>query len=106
MTTSTPDASPGSVLTRAQWRCECRGECGRPSSHLDPHQSRCLALHQYPDPTTGDAVQLQVQLLGRRGAQAICLPCLDQHRPPAPDPAGQLAGQTSILDVLPEAGAS
>ena len=104
MTTSTP--SPGSVLTRAQWRCECRGECGRPASHLDPQQSRCLARHQYPDPTTGHAVRLLVQPVGRHGIQAICPTCLDQHRLPAPPQPGQLAGQTSILDVLPEAGAS
>lgn len=51
-------------------------------------------------------MRLQVHSLGRHGTQAICLPCLDRHRPPAPHHLEQMAGQTSILDVLPPAGAS
>lgn len=42
---------------RAGWRCECRGECGRPAAHLAGDR-RCGAKHGQPSPSTGSLVVL------------------------------------------------
>ena len=43
----------------AGWRCECRGECGRPAEHLDDG-GRCHNLHGQPARGTGSPVVLTV----------------------------------------------
>ncbi|MGI5507465.1 hypothetical protein [Lentzea sp. CA-135723] len=45
------------IKQRAGWRCECRGECGRPPSHLDLDQ-RCRNHHHRPAYGTGSRVVL------------------------------------------------
>lgn len=42
---------------RADGRCECRGECGRPTQHLDP-DGRCRNRHMQPAWSTGSLVVL------------------------------------------------
>lgn len=42
---------------RALGRCECRGQCGRPAAHLDPH-GRCVNIHGQPATGTGSKVVL------------------------------------------------
>lgn len=50
------DISHG-IKQRAQWRCECRGECGRPYDHLD-RDDRCRNIHGRPAYGTGAKVVL------------------------------------------------
>lgn len=45
------------IKTRARWRCECLGECGRPASHLDA-DARCRNHHNRPAYLTGSRVVL------------------------------------------------
>lgn len=45
------------VKERAGWRCECRGECGRPSPHLDA-EGLCVNRHGEPAVGTGSKVVL------------------------------------------------
>lgn len=45
------------IKTRAGWRCECMGECGRPGDHLDP-SGRCRNQHGQPAYGTGSTVIL------------------------------------------------
>lgn len=45
------------IKGRAQWRCECRGECGRPYNHLGPDE-RCSNIHGQPATGTGSTVVL------------------------------------------------
>jgi hypothetical protein len=42
---------------RAGWRCECRGECGRPAEHL-AEDGRCRNRHGEPAWSTGSPVVL------------------------------------------------
>jgi hypothetical protein len=42
---------------RAKWRCECRGECGRPAAHLGG-DGRCVNRHGEPAVGTGSRVVL------------------------------------------------
>ncbi len=44
---------------RALGRCECRGECGRPSNHLDI-PGRCVNQNGHPACGTGSTVVLTV----------------------------------------------
>lgn len=45
-------------FTRAKGRCECNGECGRPSDHLA--RGRCVNRHGMPAHATGSKVVLTV----------------------------------------------
>jgi len=45
------------IKERASWRCECRGECGRPYLHLDADE-RCRNRHGQPAWQTGSKVVL------------------------------------------------
>jgi len=45
------------IKERAEWRCECRGECGRPDDHLDV-DDRCRNHHKQPAHGTGNRVVL------------------------------------------------
>lgn len=45
------------IKERAGWRCECRGECGRPYDHLDVDE-RCQNRHGQPAYKTGSKVVL------------------------------------------------
>lgn len=45
------------IKNRAGWRCECRGECGRPFEHLD-RDDRCRNHHGQPAYGTGSNVVL------------------------------------------------
>lgn len=45
------------IKERAGWRCECRGECGRPLLHLDV-DDRCSNRHELPASGTGSRVIL------------------------------------------------
>jgi hypothetical protein len=44
-------------FVRAAGRCECRGQCGRPSGHLD-RDDRCRNVHGAPAYGTGSVVVL------------------------------------------------
>jgi len=46
-----------SIKERADWRCECTGECGRPYIHLD-RDERCRNHHGQPAHGTGSNVVL------------------------------------------------
>ena len=45
------------IKSRAGWRCECLGECGRPAGHLDA-DGRCRNHHHQPAYGTGSRVVL------------------------------------------------
>lgn len=45
------------IKERAGWRCECRGECGRPYIHLGSDE-RCVNRHGRPAFQTGSNVVL------------------------------------------------
>lgn len=51
-----PDISHA-IKERAGWRCECKGECGRPYVHLD-RDERCRNRHGEPAYGTGSTVVL------------------------------------------------
>lgn len=50
---------------RAGSRCECRGECGRPTGHLD-RVGRCVNVHAEPAYGTGSKVVLTTAHLDHR----------------------------------------
>lgn len=55
--TNWPEISRAIKEDRAQGRCECRGECGRPYLHLD-RDERCRNHHGQPAYDTGSRVVL------------------------------------------------
>lgn len=64
---------------RAQWRCECTGECGRPRDHLGD-SNRCVNRHGQPAYGTGSHVVLTVAHLthepeDRDHVKAMCQGC-------------------------------
>lgn len=61
---------------RAEWRCECLGECGR------GHAGRCEARHNRPHPATGSMVILTTahldhtpQNVDEANLRAMCQAC-------------------------------
>ena len=54
-----PEFSRGIRFDRAEGRCECEGECGRPADHLDG-SGRCVNRHGEPAYGTGSKVVLTV----------------------------------------------
>lgn len=72
-----PEIALGIKKDRAEWRCECRGECGRGT-----HVGRCPNVHGEPAYGTGKKVVLTVAHLDHtpehcQGAnlRAMCAPC-------------------------------
>ena len=69
------------VKDAAGWRCECRGECGRPTWHLDV-AGRCDNIHGQPSISTGSTVVLTTAHLDhtpencdRANLRAFCQAC-------------------------------
>lgn len=67
---------------RAEGRCECEGECGRPDGHLDPRDGRCWNEHGEPAYGNGKPVVLTTAHLDHdpsncdeRNLRAFCAPC-------------------------------
>jgi hypothetical protein len=71
---------------RANWRCECRGECGNDHRYTDPLtsmvRSRCAARNAQPHPVTGSLVVLTVAHLDHQpehcepdNLRAMCQRC-------------------------------
>ena len=58
--TDWPVISRSIRFDRAEGRCECRGECGRPDWHLRPSDGRCENIHGKPATGTGSRVVLTV----------------------------------------------
>lgn len=70
---------------RAQGRCECRGECGRPRHHLDT-DGRCRNRHGLPAYRTGSRVVLTTAHLNHTpedtdpdNLRAMCQGCHVHH---------------------------
>jgi len=69
------------VKEAAGWRCECRGECGRPNWHLGP-DGRCENVHRHLAVGTGSIVVLTTAHLDhtpenceRANLRAFCQGC-------------------------------
>lgn len=69
------------VKEDAGWRCECRGECGRPRGHLE-RDGRCGNEHGQPAYGTGSRVVLTTAHLNhwppdvrRENLRAMCQGC-------------------------------
>lgn len=96
------------VKDRAGWRCDCRGECGRPADHL-ADDARCRNRHGEPAHGTGSRVVLTTAHLDHTpencdpgNLRAFCQGChlhydRDQH---AATRAATLA-QERGMDPLP-----
>ena len=68
---------------RAEWRCECAGECGI------EHDTRCDAMHGEPHPNTGSKVILTVAHLDHvpencddENLKAMCQRCHNRYDMP------------------------
>lgn len=77
------EISRGIKFVRAEGRCECRGECGRPHDHL--FYGRCINLHGRPAHGTGSRVVLTTAHLDHQpencdpsNLRAMCQGC-DLH---------------------------
>jgi hypothetical protein len=53
-----PEISHRIRFERAKGRCECTGQCGRPTWHLSPTDGRCENRHGQPAIVTGSRVIL------------------------------------------------
>jgi hypothetical protein len=95
---------------RAAWRCECRGECGRPPAHLAPADGRCVNRHGRPAVDTGSAVVLTVAHLDHTpehcdhaNLRAMCQGChlhYDRDHHAATRSATRAAALAALMDPL------
>jgi hypothetical protein len=95
--------------TRAGWRCECTGECGRPARHLAA-DGRCLNRHAHPAAGTGSVVVLTVAHLDHTpehchpdNLRAMCQGChlhYDRDHHAATRSATRAAALAALMDPL------